>query len=415
VTTGTAATATASDLARHAYQASLDCVHCGLCTQQCPTYRVTGDENQNPRGRIYLMRALLEERAEPDRDVAEALDSCLVCRACESICPSGVRFSELMTHTRSRIRRRGRLRRFLMDRVLTSPAALDRIAGLVRFWQRSPLRGLRRLLPHRLRSMEALAPAIPPRSERRPLPREALPEGPCKGRAGLLEGCVMRVAFPDVNRATRDLVLAAGFAAVSPEGQTCCGALHEHDGDLEGARALARRNLAAFGSGALDVLVSNSAGCAAALAGYPHLAGSPLGPRIVDLSRFLLEHAPGMRFRGRGERVTWDAPCHLQHALGESKAPVEMLRRVAGDDFVRMELDDLCCGAAGVYNLDHDAMSREVLDPKLDALERTGASVLVTANPGCLLQWRRGVAGRGLPVRVEHLATWLRDHVDRAG
>jgi glycolate oxidase iron-sulfur subunit len=133
----------------------------------------------------------------------------------------------------------------------------------------------------------------------------------------------------------------------------------------------------------------------------------------VDLSRFLLEHGSDLRFQDRGERVTYDAPCHLQHALREATAPIEILRRIHGDRFVRMELDDLCCGAAGVYNIDHPEVSSAVLDPKLDALARTGADVLVTANPGCLLQWRRGIAERGLSVRVEHLATWLAGRLDR--
>jgi glycolate oxidase iron-sulfur subunit len=220
----------------------------------------------------------------------------------------------------------------------------------------------------------------------------------------------MSVVFPEVNRATRALLIAAGFRVVVPEGQTCCGALHEHDGDLDGARTLARRNLAAFSGTPIDALVTNSAGCGAALAGYEHLAGAGLGTRIVDLSRFLADHGSDLSFVARGERVTYDAPCHLHHALGETQAPIMLLRRLHGSDFVRMELDDLCCGAAGVYNLDHPAMSRDVLEPKLDALERTGAGVLIVPNPGCMLQWRQGIERRRLGVRVEHLATWLADH-----
>ena len=179
-----------------------------------------------------------------------------------------------------------------------------------------------------------------------------------------------------------------------------------------GARRLARENLAAFAREPFDWLVTNSAGCAAALQGYPHLAGAALPGRLFDLSRFLLEQGTGLAFRSRGERVTWDAPCHLQHAIREVRAPHELLSRLHGDHFVRMELEDFCCGAAGVYNVDHPEMSRELLAPKLDALARTGAEVLITANPGCLLQWRAGIAERGLAVRVEHLATWMLEHLD---
>ncbi len=409
----------ASQPERLAYQQSLDCVHCGLCTQHCPTYRITGDENQNPRGRIYLMRALLEGRAKPDLDLVANLDSCLVCRACESVCPSGVRFGELMAHTRHELRRPGAIRRFLLRRVIPDRTRLNRLAGLLRFWQRSIFRPIRHLLPRRLRVMESMAPEIPRASDRRPLPRRAFAAGEKKGTVALLEGCVMAVLFQDVNRDTMRLLSRAGFDVIVPEGQTCCGALHEHDGDLDTARSLARTNIAAFTAPKADAVVTNSAGCSAALVGYGHLTPDATAaarlPRIVDVTRFLLENGERLTFVARPEIVTYDAPCHLHHAQGETKAPLDLLKRVPGVRLVPLEMAELCCGAAGIYNVDHPEMSDAVLEPKLDALKRTGADVLLTGNPGCILQWRRGIARRGLSIRVEHPATFLASRLTAEG
>ena len=439
----------ADPAARLAYAQALDCVHCGLCTQSCPTYLVTGIESQNPRGRIYLMRALLEGRTEPTPDLVEDLDSCLVCRACEAICPSGVRFGELMAHTRSEMRKPGRLRRFLLRKVVPDPRRLGRLAKLLRFVQSTKLDLLRFILPGRLRRLAAAAPRIPDAEMRRTLPRRAAAIGERRGSVAFFTGCVMPILFQDVNRDTIRLLQHAGFDVDVPTGQTCCGALHEHDGDLEHARTLAAVNAAAFGPPAAasaagtpiaiaasahaedaadetiaapaSFVVMNSAGCGAAVKGYGHLladgkdapAGEHLARRSVDWSRFLVDHGGPLVFAapetddGRPLVVTYDAPCHLLHAQGEATAPLALLGRIPGVEFRPMHMADICCGAAGIYNLDHPEMSAAVLAPKLDALEKTGASVLLTGNPGCLLQWRAGVAERGLAVRVEHPATFL--------
>ena len=427
----------ADPAARLAYAQALDCVHCGLCTQSCPTYLVTGIESQNPRGRIYLMRALLEGRAEPTPDLVEDLDSCLVCRACEAICPSGVRFGELMAHTRAEMRKPGRLRRYLLRKVVPDPRRLGRLAKLLRFVQTTKLDLLRFVLPGRLRRLAAAAPRIPDAATRRPLPSRAAAIGERRGAVAFFTGCVMPVLFQDVNRDTIRLLQHAGFDVDVPTGQTCCGALHEHDGDLAHARTLAAANAAAFGaaeagsnaegaaparaSEPLPFVVMNSAGCGAAVKGYGHLladgkdaeAGEHLARRSVDWSRFLVDHGGPLAFSapetedGRPLVVTYDAPCHLLHAQGEATAPLALLNQVPGVEFRAMHMAEICCGAAGIYNLDHPEMSAAVLGPKLDALEKTGAAVLLTGNPGCLLQWRAGVAARGLAVRVEHPATFL--------
>lgn len=393
-----------------AYLASLDCVHCGLCIEHCPTYRHTGRESANPRGRVYLMRALFEGRIEPTRALAGDLDLCLVCRACETACPSGVRFAEVMAATRSRLRKRGPARRFLMG-LLARRRALGMAAALLRFYQRSGLRILRRLLPARLRLMEACMPSIPAASARRPLPRITEPEAPIRGTVAVFEGCVMPLLFQDVNRDTVRLLAKAGFRVVVPAGQTCCGALHEHDGDLATAAALVRTNAAAFRSGEIAAVITNSSGCGAMLKDgrhrVPEEAVHALSDRVADVCRLLLDHGGSLRFRRTDRVVTYDAPCHLHHALRETDAPLKLLSRVPGIRLVPLPEADRCCGAAGVYNLDQPAMSEAILEEKLDALAETGASVLLTGNPGCILQWRHGVRKRGMPVEILHPATFL--------
>ena len=390
--------------------ATLDCIHCGLCIEQCPTYLVTGRESMNPRGRVYLMRALLEGRQEPTPDLVLDLDLCLVCRACESACPSGVRFGEVLTTVRSGLRRRGLLRRWLMDGVLPDPRRLRRLAGLVRFWQRSGLRVLQHILPRRLRRMEAALPRLPDSGDALALPPHTPALGAPRGSVALLEGCMVPVLMPQLNRDTVRLLTVAGFDVVVPEGQGCCGALHEHDGALDVARGLARVNVGAFAETATDALVTNSAGCGAGLRGYPHLIGpegQPVADRAVDVLRFLADRGERLSFGSTSERVTWDAPCHLQHAQQETTALSALLAGIMDLDLVPLPEADLCCGAAGVYNLDHPDVADRILERKLDALAGTGATVLLSSNPGCLLQWQQGVRRRGLEVRVVHPVTFL--------
>jgi glycolate oxidase iron-sulfur subunit len=405
---------TADPAARLAYTQSLDCVHCGLCTQYCPTFRVTGDESQNPRGRIYLMRAELEGRITKTPDFVEAMDSCLVCRACEAVCPSGVRFGELMAHTRAETRKPGPIRKILLRKVIPSRRLLGLFASLTLVWQQifRPVFG--RFLPAKLRVMDGMAPEIPESDARRPLEPFHPAVGDRLGTVAVLEGCVMPILFQSVNRDLVKLLTRAGFDVKVPEGQSCCGALHEHDGDLETAGTLVKTNARAFADRDIESIVMNSAGCGAALKGCGHLlpgdaSADALARRTVDMSRFLVERGGRLRFRETRVRVTYDAPCHLLHAQGEAKAPLELVKKVPGITFVPMDLADLCCGAAGIYNVDHPDMSDAVLDPKLDALAQTGAEVLLTGNPGCMLQWKRGIERRGMKVRVLHPATFLAD------
>jgi glycolate oxidase iron-sulfur subunit len=396
------------------WEGILDCVHCGICLPQCPTYRVLGQEMDSPRGRVYLMRAAAEGRIGLTENFVLHMDRCLGCRACETACPAGVPFGRLIEETRGQIERRAprplgrrRLRRLVLG-VFPERRRLARLLALTRLYQHSGLQRLARgsgLLGRfrRLSAMERLLPALPARAPGR-LPAETLPAGPPRGTVALLEGCVQALLFPEVHRATVTLLARAGYRVVVPEGQGCCGALHLHWGDRAAGRELARRNVACFTDA--DWVVTNAAGCGAALRDYGHLLGddpraAALAVRVRDVTELLAEHVPGPR-RPLGLRVTYHEPCHLAHGQRVREAPRALLREIPGLRLVELPESDLCCGSAGVYNLMEPEIAGQLLARKLDRIAATGAEVVATGNPGCLLQLRQGLAERGLAIRVHH-------------
>ena len=394
------------------YLATLDCVHCGLCIEHCPTYRVSGRESASPRGRIYTMRALLEGRIEATPDLEEDLDSCLLCRACESACPSGVPYAAVATEIRARLRKRGFFRRLLMDRILIHPKRLALLSGFTASAQKLGLLVLGSKLPGALGRLSAYAPKVPPRQDRRRLPEELPAMGEELGCVSFLEGCIMGELFGRINRDTVRLLQAAGYRVLVPKAQGCCGALHEHDGDLETATRLSRANAAAFSNPKVEAIVNNSAGCGAMLKDSAALLpedpkAETMANKSVDFTRFLLEKGQRLAFNPRPERFSYDAPCHLHHAQKETSAPLELLAKIPGFIHVPMRGAERCCGAAGIYNMDQPEMSQAILEEKLDALEDCGVKLLISGNPGCLMQWRQGIARRGLDLRAEHPATIL--------
>ncbi len=423
------------------YAKSLDCIHCGLCLTTCPTYRITGAESSSPRGRIHLMRAVAEERLEPDADFADEMSFCLLCRHCESVCPAGVRFGAMMEYTRAGLAKRApgslraRLLRWLGFRVLLPHrAALGAFAALARCARRTGLEWLGAPLLRRLGVDPASAPDVPPARERRRLP-EHVPaharwRGAERARVALLEGCVMPVLFGRVNRATVDSLAALGVACDVPHGQTCCGSLHAHNGDLDGARTLARRTIEAFEPGAPQPIVVNSAGCGSHLRELHHLFGESdpwraraeaVAQRVVDYTRFVApllaaaDVAPQLDAGAVAQPVAWDDPCHLCHGQGVRAEPRAALDAIGGLERVELEDSEDCCGSAGIYSILRPADSAAVLEPKLDALERSGARTLVTANPGCQMQWESGLRRRGSSIAVVHLAELVARAMRSAG
>ncbi|HLH21256.1 MAG TPA: (Fe-S)-binding protein [Chloroflexota bacterium] len=414
------------------YDNLLACVRCGLCLTSCPTYVLAAHEAEGPRGRIAMLRALAEGRLALTPDLVRHERSCLVCDACTAVCPAGVRMGPLQVAFRAAIARvaprplwQRALRRVLLRGLFAHPVALRLVVRLLWLYQRSGAQalarrsGLLRLLG--LAEREALLPPVPRRFV---VPRGETYAALSTQRSALVAlfaGCVMATGLAEIDRATIRVLRRAGCDVVSPAGQGCCGALHAHAGDLAGARALARRNVAAFEAAGAAPIVVNAAGCSAMLKEYPHyLADDPawaararaFAARARDVTEYLAARLDALRFPSppRGPAavsVTYQDPCHLAHAQGIREPPRALLRAIPG--LALRELGDggLCCGSAGVYNVTNPAEARRLQQRKLDAALATDADVVATANPGCLLQLRAGLAARGSRVQVRHVVELL--------
>ena len=398
------------------------CVHCGLCLNVCPTYLETGLETESPRGRIALMKAVREERVGLTGHVVPHMELCLQCRACEVACPSGVPFGRLMEATRAQIyeRRKEPLVRRLALRVvfrhlLPYPGRLYLLGLLLRFYERTPLFGLFRRLPGLVGELQEQLPRLPSRFfQPRAEPFE--PVGEVRARVGLLSGCIMPLAqAPSMEAAVRVLT-RNGCRVVVPPAQACCGALNLHGGDREQARRMARRNIDAFFDTSVDAVVVASAGCGSAMKEYGQLLGDDplyaerarrLGAMVMDITEFLA----GLPLEPPTEdlplRVTYQDPCHLAHAQRITEAPRQVLRSIPGLELVEMEHSSHCCGAAGLYSTLQREMSRRLMEGKVAAVQDTGATVVASANPGCMMQLEVGLRGAGASVRVCHVVDLL--------
>ena len=396
----------------------LACVHCGFCLQACPTYRVLGDENDSPRGRIHLMRALVEGRLESDDGAfATHIDRCLGCRACETACPAGVEYGSLLERARAdRNEAAGGpdLATRLLLWVFSDEVRTRLLLALGRALRATGLAGvLERLLPGRaglaMRLLAATRPGDGAAEGGSAGDGEASnPDGPS---FALLEGCVMSGLFGHVNDATRRALTAHGYREARAPGQGCCGALHAHAGMMEQARELARRNIRAFGESGADRIAVNSAGCGAAMRQYPQwLEGDPVrvararqvADRVRDVTELLdaAPERPTLELRGR---VAYDAPCHLLHGQGVEEEPLAVLGRIEGLEVDRLPSCDSCCGGAGIYNLLQPELSARVLTPKLDEIEEGAPAWVATGNPGCLMQIAAGLRERRTAgLRVVH-------------
>jgi len=411
-------------------QAGLDlpelyqCVHCGLCLNACPTYRVLRIESESPRGRIHLVRAAAEGRIELNEGFAEHLNLCLMCRACESACPSGVKYGRIAEAARAAVGPPGsKLARGVANLAFTQllpfPSRLRLAARLLRLYQRSgAARLVEKILPARLREMSAMLPAVPSRFFA-PAAEVFPAVGARRARVGMLGGCVMSVLFSDIDNATLRVLRKNGCEVVLPKNQVCCGALNVHNGETIAAKEMARRNIDAFLAFDLDAIIVNAAGCGAAMKEYGYLLhddpayaekAERFGGRVRDAGEFLFDLGIVPPAAAVEMTVTYQDPCHLAHGQKVRSQPRALLQAIPGIRLIEMNTPDRCCGSAGIYNITHAAMSQALLQEKMGSILASGAAAVVAPNPGCMLQLRYGAKRYGPPVEVFHLM----DLLDRA-
>ncbi len=412
------------------YDEILRCTHCGMCLNQCPTYRVLRIEADSPRGRLYQMRAVHEGRAEVTVDFAEHMFVCLACRACETACPATVRFGSLVEQARAQVEAvnaanrppwQRALRAAVFQQLLPYPSRLRAVAEMSRLYESSGVRslvrraGLLQRLPGGLGEREELMPPLPgqfftARGQR----YGAL--GKYRGRVALFNGCIMPLAYGPTQEATVRVLQRNGLEVVVPDAQICCGALAIHAGEREQGKVQARRNIAAFEALDVDAIIINAAGCGSALKEYGELLqhdsewaerAHHFSARVKDITEYLSDI--GLRPpTGRiARRVTYQDPCHLAHGQGVRAQPRELLTAIPGLQLVEMRDADRCCGSAGIYNITNPDMSQQVLAEKMVNVKAARPDIIVTANPGCILQLQAGCRRDGVAAEVMHVIDLL--------
>jgi glycolate oxidase iron-sulfur subunit len=394
------------------------CVHCGFCLAACPTYQEFGQEMDSPRGRIVLMKQVLEGELAP-ADAQLHIDRCLGCLACEPACPSGVVYRDLISPFRAEMESRrvfsrgagARFRRWITARTIPFPARFRKVLHLaqlarpLRFITPKEWRSMLDLAPGRVPAAVALQPVYPAQRARR-------------GRVALLAGCAQQVLDPDINVATIDVLTRNGIEVVVPAAQGCCGGLAWHTGDLEAARSFARMNLTAFPSD-VDAIVTNAAGCGSTMREYgtvlrgtaEEARAQTFHSRVVDVSVYLarvgLRESP--RGSGGNQRIAYHDACHLANAQGVRAEPRALLRAIPGVELIDVPDAHLCCGSAGTYNIEQPVTAASLGEKKARAVMNTGADVVASGNIGCMTQLRVHLEKLGSPVRIRHTMQVLRD------
>ena len=406
------------------------CIRCGLCLNSCPTYRELGVEMDSPRGRIYQMVQVERGRLPLSESFVRHIDLCLDCRSCETACPSGVQYGRLVEAARGQIEKHYRrpflsslARNLFLRGLLPHPGRIKLAGHLLGLYQRSGLErlvlgsGLLKLFPGRLAEIARLAPRI-----ERPFFFDQLGTvhpamGERRYRVALFAGCIANVSFARLNEATIRVLQRNGCEVVVPAEQGCCGALHVHAGMRDLARELAARNIRTFLDGGFDAIISNAAGCGSVLKEYPelfeeehrelHEPAQRFSRSLKDVTEFLAAIDFNRDFAVMNVRATYQDPCHLGHAQGVRSAPRKLLAAVPGLSFVELKEAEICCGSAGTYNVAHNELAERLLAAKMQRIDETGADVILTANPGCLLQLRAGAARAEKPRRVLHVIELL--------
>jgi glycolate oxidase iron-sulfur subunit len=416
------------------YDFIVNCMHCGLCLPHCPTFELTGLEKSSLRGRIRLIKAVADGELQMTNGFVEEMNFCLDCQACETACPAGVKYGALVEAARTQIYEQGRegwltrlAKRWLLNWSFERPARFKFLASVIGFYQNSGLEwffkntGLLKFFSPRLHELQILMPRVSGVRSSERYAEVIRPTTPVKHRVGFLTGCIMDVAYANVNADTIELLLHHGCEVVIPSNQVCCGSLQAHHGGMQTARSLAERNIKAFTDAGVEVVVMNSAGCGAFMKEYGHLfehhdglalRAKALSAKVKDITEFLA----GLAFRARagggsalrGKRVTYHDACHLVHTQKVSREPRKLINAVPGVHYVELPESTWCCGSAGIYNVTRYDDSMKLLDRKLAHIRSVMPDVIVTGNPGCMAQMEYGLKRSGLKIEVMHTATFLR-------
>lgn len=414
------------------YNKTKNCVQCGYCLPVCPTYITMKNETHSPRGRINLIKMLGEGKITDVSVLEEPLDMCLGCRACETACPTGVEYGSLLEAARVAIVRRKKfsapvrlLRNTTFKRAFPSRKVMNAAGNTFWLYERTKLKkaaratGLMKKLPFHLGKIEAAMPKPVSPKERKRMPQFLNAKGKKKHTVAFFTGCVMDAMFHRINQLSVQLLAMAGCDVLVVPKQTCCGALQAHSGEIEETKRLAKQNIALFEKEKVDFIVNNAGGCGAMLVEYTHLLSNDKewAERAADFSRktkdiseiLVLSEAFQSLTPKKSERVTYQPSCHLTNVVKVTKEPVELLSRIQGIQLTRMEQENLCCGSAGIYNIVNYEASMEILDEKMDNVKKAEPAVIITTNPGCLLQMKLGTQRENLAssVRVLHLVEYL--------
>jgi glycolate oxidase iron-sulfur subunit len=414
------------------YSVVQQCMHCGLCLPTCPTYDATKLERNSPRGRIALMRAIADDRLEPTKAFAEEMYFCLGCLACMTACPAGVNYAELFEHARAEAERsqvldspkRSLLRNVTLRWLFTEHSRLQCFGSILRLYQKlgfqSLLRksGLLRLLPKRLQELESMTPTVQDAFSDELIDPLTPAHGNARFRVALLTGCAQDLIFSNVNVDTAEVLARNGCDVITPPHQGCCGSLHAHNGELELAREMARRQMDCIPPEQFDAIITNAAGCGSHLKHYHGLLKDDpryaerarlWDKKVKDIHEWLVQigiTAPAAKSLP-AQTVTYHEACHLCHGQKITSQPRQVLKSIPNLKLVELPESTWCCGSAGIYNLIQPEMAGTLLDRKVKHIQSTGAAVVATGNPGCLLQIQNGVRASGQDLRVVHPITLL--------
>ena len=417
------------------YDQLLNCMHCGLCLPVCPTFSITGREKDSPRGRIRLMKSVADGQMDISTGYMEALDFCLDCQACVSACPAGVQYGDLLEHARDEIylhqQKEGRVhwfKKLTLGWLFTRQSRLRALGMAMALYQKSGLKflveksGVLHLFPEKLREWHRLMPDVD--MKRPPVSVASVgKKKKAKMRVGIVSGCVQDIFFSSVNRDTLEVLAGNGYEVYLPPDQNCCGSVAGHNGDTDTARELARQLIDTF-HGRVDQIIINAAGCGSFMKKYDQLLAADstwaekarwFAQNTRDIMEFLDENGFTPPENALDKKVTYHEPCHLSHAQQIKEAPRRVLKQLPGISYVELPEAGWCCGSAGVYNITHFEDSMILLDRKMKNLKKTEADIVVTGNPGCMIQLAYGNKRSGIQPEVLHPVTLINRLYKKSG